>query len=353
MYPAVTVHKALASEADSVLWVGSQGGMEEALVERLKIPFKAIPAAGLHGVGLKKLPGNLWKLFKGFLDSIRILQAFKPDVLLFTGGYVAFPMAVAGISKPTVLFVPDIEPGLALKALARFSDRIALTTETSRAYFRNQEKLAVTGYPTRPGLKHWDRRKALAYFNFSPDLPTLAVSGGSKGARSINYALLDALPELLEGMQIVHLTGHLDWDFVEARTRFLPTEKAARYQAFPYIHDMGAVLAAADLIVSRAGASTLGEYPLFGLPAILVPYPYAWRYQKVNAGFLVEQGAAVLLRDEDLSKDLADLVKALIHDPERLTEMGQAMAALSRPDAAVEIAEIVRALAGAQDQRRS
>mgnify|MGYP002395703840 FL=1 len=346
MYPAVTVLEALELDREQVLWVGSRGGMEEALVTRREIPYSSIPAAGLHGVGWRKLPGNLWQLFKGFLASVRILRDFDPDVLLFTGGYVAFPMAVAALPRESLLFVPDIEPGLALEALARFADRIALTTETSRAYFPNEKKLIVTGYPVRPGLKSWTREKALDYFGFQPDLPTLAVAGGSKGARSINFALMDALPDLLDEMQVIHLTGHLDWEAVEANAQELSPEKASRYQAFPYLHEIGAVFAAADLIISRAGASTLGEYPLFGLPAILVPYPHAWRYQKINANYLAERGAAVILRDEDLQAQLYNRIHELISDREKLSKMSQAMAFLASPEAAERIAQLIRELAG-------
>ena len=349
MYPAVTVLEALGLDHENVLWVGSQGGMEEELVTRREIPFKTIPAAGVHGVGWRRLPGNLWTLFKGFLASRRILRAYQPDVLFFTGGYVAFPMAAAALRRPSLLYVPDIEPGLALKALARFADRIALTTGTSRGYFAKKSKLSVTGYPVRPGLQDWTREEALAYFGFDPSLPTLAVAGGSKGARSINMALLKILPDLLDEMQVVHLTGHLDWETVEIKTKALPPDKSRRYQAFPYLHEIGAALAAADLIVSRAGASTLGEYPLFGLPAILVPYPHAWRYQKVNANYLEEQGAAVTLHDEDLEEALYDRVHDLISDQEKLAAMSQAMAKLAAPDAAEKIARMIRDLAGDAD----
>ena len=346
MYPAVTALEALGIDQEDVLWVGSYGGMEEALVTRREIPFTSIPAAGVHGVGWRKLPGNLWTLFKGFLASRRILRSFQPDVLFFTGGYVAFPMAVAAVCRPSLLYVPDIEPGLALKTLARFSNRIALTTETSREYFPNESKLAVTGYPVRPSLQNWIRQEALDYFGFNPNLPILAVAGGSKGARSINMALLDILPNLLDEMQVIHLTGHLDWEVVEARAKSLTEAQAHRYQAFPYLHEIGAALAAADLIVSRAGASTLGEYPLFGLPAILVPYPHAWRYQMVNARYLEAHGAAVILLDEDLPEDLYDRIQTLISDHEQLSAMGRAMSALATPDAAEKIAHMIRDLAG-------
>ncbi len=332
-----------------MLWVGGRGGMEETLVTRLEIPYTSIPAAGVHGVGLRSLPGNIWKLIKGFFASSKIIRQFSPDVLLFTGGYVAFPMALAAVRKPSVLYVPDIEPGLALKALARFADQIALTTQTSKEYFPNPSKLSVTGYPVRPELRGWSHQEALKYFNFNPDLPTLTVAGGSKGARSINYALIEILPRLLEEMQVIHLTGHLDWDVIDAKTKNLPAEKAKRYQAFPYLHKMGAALAAADLIVSRAGASVLGEYPLFGIPAILVPYPHAWRYQKVNAAYLAYHGAAIILQDEDLQLGLYDQIHNLISDQEKLTQMSQAMSSLAEPEASQKIARLIREVAGEQD----
>jgi UDP-N-acetylglucosamine--N-acetylmuramyl-(pentapeptide) pyrophosphoryl-undecaprenol N-acetylglucosamine transferase len=350
VYPAVTVLEALDPVKGSVLWVGGRGGMEEELVTRLNIPFKAIPAAGVHGVGLKKLPGNIWKLFKGFLSSVKILRAFKPDALLFTGGYVAFPMAVAALAKPSLLYVPDIEPAMALKVLSRFADRIALTTDTSAAYFPNKSKLTVTGYPVRQDLSGWTKAKALDYFGFNTTLPTLAITGGSKGARSINKAVIKILPALLEHMQVVHLSGHLDWEEVEANAQTLDPKLASRYQPFPYLHEMGAVLGAADLIVSRAGASTLGEYPLFGLPTILVPYPYAWRYQKVNAGFLEERGAAVILRDELLETELLDRILGLIRNPKTLNRMSRAMSALATPDAALKIAALIYDMAGTPER---
>lgn len=342
VYPAVTVAQALKIDPDNLLWVGSQGGMEEALVKRLHIPFTSIPAAGVHGIGLKKLPGNLFKLFKGYLASRKILKEFRPDVLLFTGGYVAIPMAVAALRKPAVLYVPDIEPGLALKFLARFADKIALTTKCSEHFFPNQEKLTMTGYPIREDLKKWDSKTGRAYFRLEPNLRTLLFMGGSSGARSINYALLDILPELLKDFQIIHLTGHLDWEAIQERTQNL----SSHYQAFPYLHEVGAALAAADLVISRAGASTLGEYPLFGLPAILVPYPYAWHYQKVNAEYLVKNNAAVMIRDEALNEELLPTIRRLMHDPEELNNMRKAMASLAHSDAAGKIAELIQELAG-------
>ncbi|TLN23596.1 UDP-N-acetylglucosamine--N-acetylmuramyl-(pentapeptide) pyrophosphoryl-undecaprenol N-acetylglucosamine transferase, partial [bacterium] len=135
VYPALAVLQSLGNEEMTVLWVGGEGGMEAELVKRQGLPYTAIPAAGVHGVGLRTMPGNVVRLAKGVLASRRVLRQFRPDVLLYTGGYVAAPMAVAARRLPTLLYTPDIEPGMALKFLARFASIIAVTTSESRAFF--------------------------------------------------------------------------------------------------------------------------------------------------------------------------------------------------------------------------
>ena len=357
VYPALAVLETLNVEgaALNVLWVGGEGGMEAALIERAGIPFQAIPAAGVHGVGLEQLPRNLGQLRRGYFASRRILRQFKPDVLFFTGGYVAVPMALAGWPVltdrprkiPTLLYVPDIEPGLALKTLARFADRIAITAEDSHKYFSPRAQTVVTGYPTRPGLGNWKQTDARKKLGLDNDLPVLLVFGGSKGARSINNAVCQNLPTLLELAQVVHISGELDWPNVQASRENLSKIQAARYHAFPYLHEeMGAALAAADLAVTRAGASTFGELPLFGLPAILVPYPHAWRYQKVNAEYLVKRGAAVMIEDAQLFEKLIPTVNDLLKNPAKMKSMREAMNHLSHPQAAAEIGRQLLALAG-------
>jgi UDP-N-acetylglucosamine--N-acetylmuramyl-(pentapeptide) pyrophosphoryl-undecaprenol N-acetylglucosamine transferase len=324
--------------------------MEEELVNRAGIPYRSIPAAGVHGVGLRALPGNMAKLARGMAASRRILREFKPDALFFTGGFVAAPMAVAGWNIPTVLYVPDIEPGLALKFLSRFADVVTVTAPDSKKYFSRPERVVLTGYPLRADLSAWSREKAVSHLGLdaSRKKPTLLVTGGSKGARSINMAILKHLKELLSIAQVIHITGSLDWPVVEKAAQELPAELRADYHAMPYLHEMGAALAAADLVLSRAGASTLGEYPMFGLPAVLVPYPYAWRYQKVNADFLAERNAAVILSDELLEAKLLDVLKDLLLNKHKLETMSDAMKKLSRPNAATAIASQLLELAGGQ-----
>ncbi|HEX8991252.1 MAG TPA: undecaprenyldiphospho-muramoylpentapeptide beta-N-acetylglucosaminyltransferase [Anaerolineales bacterium] len=354
VYPALAVYQALGSKARRLetLWVGGEGGMEAELVKRAGIPFQSIPAAGLHGVGLRALPRNASRLARGAFAARRILLEFRPDVLFFTGGYIAGPLALAsrtpplpGGHIPTLLYVPDIEPGVALKSLAYFADRIAVSADESRKFFRRN--VVVTGYPVRPDLAAWTRASARAALGISDDLPVLLVFGGSKGARSINQAVLPHVSRLLRMAQVIHLTGQLDWDTVQKARDGLTEPEQARYHAFPYLHEeMGAALAAADLAVSRAGASSLGELPLHGVPALLVPYPYAWRYQKVNADYLAERGAAVILPDELLNQELLVVITDLLENPAKRRAMQAAMQSLARPSAAQAIADQLMELGG-------
>ncbi|MCC6957845.1 MAG: UDP-N-acetylglucosamine--N-acetylmuramyl-(pentapeptide) pyrophosphoryl-undecaprenol N-acetylglucosamine transferase [Anaerolineales bacterium] len=367
--PALAVLRALENELGpanrpgaretslSALWVGVEGGMESELVSRAGIPFEAISAAGVHGVGLRRLPGNLVQLGRGYRQAGEILKRFKPDVMLFTGGYVAVPMALAGRRVPSVLYVPDIVPGLALKFLSRFASRIAVTAEQSRSYFSKTKDITVTGYPVRAELTTWDKAEAARRLGLDSTLPTLLVVGGSSGARSLNRALMTALPELLDTMQIIHLTGRLDWEEVENHRNSLSSygvtpECVRRYHIYAYLHeDMSAALSAADVVLARAGASVLGEFPLYGLPAILAPYPYAWDYQKVNADFLADRGAALVVTDQDLPDRLVGLVHELINDPERRARMGRAMRSLAKPGAARSIAELITGLVGQESRK--
>lgn len=337
--------KTSGDEDLELLWVGGEGGMEEDLVSRAGYQMRTLPAAGLHGVGLAQLPGNLWQLLRGYFAARRLLAEFQPDVLFFTGGFVAAPVALVGSRVPTLAFVPDIQPGFTLRLIARFADVIAVVAEEARRYFRQPERVKATGYPLRSEITRWKKADAIKHFGLEKDVPILLVFGGSKGARSINQALIAELSKLLAELQIIHVTGTGNWEAVKAAQEKLPANLAARYHAFPYLHgDMGAALAAADLAVCRAGASTLGELPQFGLPAILVPIPFREHLQHVNAAYLQERSAAVILPDERMQDSLADTILDLLHDRSQLSQMGEAMAALAKPDAAVRIAELLRGL---------
>lgn len=320
--------------------------MEADLVTRAGYQLRSLPAAGLHGVGLAALPRNLWQLARGYFAARRLLAEFKPDALFFTGGFVAAPVALAGSRVPTLAFVPDIQPGFTLRLIARFADVIATVADEARLYFQRPERIQVTGYPLRTELTRWTRSEAVKHFGLDANLPTLLVFGGSKGSLSINQALLPILSQLLEHMQIIHVSGQSNWAEIETIKQMLTGSAAQRYHAFPYLHsDMGAAFAAADLALCRAGASTLGELPYFGVPAILVPIAFKQHIQHINAAYLEQKGAAIILPDDQMQSRLAETVLGVMGDATRRQQMAAAMAALAKPDAAKRIAALLRDLA--------
>jgi undecaprenyldiphospho-muramoylpentapeptide beta-N-acetylglucosaminyltransferase len=350
VYPALAIIAALRANAE-VLWVGGIGGMEASLVQREGIAFTAVPAAGVHGVGPRQLPGNLLRLARGVPAARRVISRFQPDVLLFTGGYVGVPVSLAAGRRPKVAYVPDIEPGLALKVVSRGAHAVCVTAEEGRGFYPSRQRVVVTGYPTRPALQQADKPQARLRLGLQEEIPVLLVFGGSRGARSINEALWSCLQDVLATAQVVHVTGELDWPRVAAIREHLEGALGRRYHPYAYLHEkMGLALAAADLAVARAGASTLGELPLFGLPAALVPYPYAWRYQALNAEHLARNGAAIVLEDPKLGEQLLPTVRSLLGDAGRLQGMAEAARRLARPEAAQTIAAEIEQAAGRRSE---
>lgn len=353
VYPAVAVAEALRRIApDSPLYyTGSVGGMERDLVPReLFAGYNEVHSGPLNGVSLRRVVISLAKLAVGTAQAWRLIGRIRPSALFLTGGWATFPTALAAWlwRVPTAIFLPDIEPALAIKWLSRMSRLVMVTTSDSASYFPRGTAIVETGYPLRAAVLDATRSAAMPRFGLELARKTLLVFGGSRGARSINEALAAILPDLLaDGLQVIHISGELDWPTVQARREALPADQRQHYHAFAYLHseDMGLALAAADLVVSRAGASTLGEFPHFGLPAILVPYPFAWRYQKVNADWLAARGAVIRLDDSTLPADLLPTIRALFGDPARLGNMRTASVALACPDAAGNIARRILGLA--------
>lgn len=363
MYPALAVAEAIRNHQpdvellDELIFVGSVDGFERPLVQESGIPFNhydEVQSGPLHGVSWPRRLLSLLRLAAGTLQSLALVRKRKPDVLLLTGGWVGLPIALACwiLRIPSLIVVPDIEPGLAIKVLQRFASRVAVIVPDSQVHFP-PGKSVVTGYPLRRQMLTATRDEAIKHFGLDPKRHTLLVFGGSRGAQSINKALSAILPDLLaDGIQIIHISGTLDWPRAEARRASLSEADATHYHAFPYLHqEMGLAMAAADLVVSRAGASTLGEFPVFGLPAILVPYPHAWLYQQVNAEYLASRGAAVIMKDEDMPRDLLTTVRGFFGDLARLGTMRASAAALAQPDAAWTIGQELLRLSKSETKR--
>lgn len=369
MYPALAVAEAMTARYPELelFFVGTVGGFERPLLREANVQFAAhdeVQAGPVHGVNpLRALVSGV-KLVVGTAQAVGLLRRYKPQVILSTGGWVGLPVALAAWMRriPLLIFLPDIEPGLTIKALRPFARRVALTVDQSAAFFK-PEKTVVTGYALRQSMLdvaarvnrdgETARQEARTHFGLDPLRRTLLVFGGSRGARAINMALIDQLPQLLAmGLQVLHITGTLDWERAQMQVKTLTgipngVPNHEHYHAHPYLHeDMGLALAAADLVICRAGASVLGEFPLFGLPSILIPLAYSWHYQQVNADYLAGRGAALHLPEEHMSADLVAAVGSILDDPRRLAQMRDSARALARPDGALNVGRELAQLAG-------
>lgn len=353
VYPALAIAEALVEQCPeaALSFVGSVDGFERPLVAESNLKWASydeVRAGPLHGVGLVRTIGSVFQLAAGTAQAFGLMLRRKPAVILQTGGWVGLPVALAAwvMRIPMMIYLPDIEPGLTIQVLKRFARRVALTLAESKVYFPTNETV-VTGYPLRQVMLKATREAAVKHFGLDADRKTLLVFGGSRGSRAINNALLDVTPQLLaSGIQVIHVTGTLDWADIEARLKTMGD--LSGYHAFPYLHhEMGLAMAGADLVVSRSGASVLGEFPYFALPSILIPYPHAWRYQKVNADYLAERGAAIYLDEAKMAETLLPTVRDLLLDERRLGEMRESAKALAHPQAATRAAEeLVRLVGG-------
>ncbi len=356
VYPALAVASELdrpLSEGGSerrpaLLYIGARGGMEESIVVRRRLAFQGIASGPLRGKGPAQAPVNLGRMIWGFGQALGALRGFGARAVLATGGYVCVPVVLAAwlARVPSLIFLPDVVPGLAVRALARFATRIAVSFAETQRHLP-AAKTVATGYPVRPELFTTDRAAARRRLGLANGLPVLLVLGGSRGARSINLAIRDALPRLLRVCQVVHVAGEADAPHLRRATSALPEDLRCRYSLHAYLHEeMASALAAADVIVSRAGASVMGEYPAVGAASVLVPYPYAGAHQRLNAAQLVAKGAAVQLDDAALGKGvLAETVCELLADRAQLEAMRAAARRLARPEAGAAIAELAWQLA--------
>ncbi len=350
MYPALTVAEALKAQQPNVdvRYVGSPDGMERELVERTAWPYRSVDAGQVRGMSPWALLRNGRKLWRGIRQAGALLAEWPADVVFVTGGYVTVPVALAAWRRkiPTMIYLPDLEPGWAIRFLSRFATRVAVSFDEVRRFF-DSSKVWVSGYPVRARLFTANRQAGYGVLGLDPALKTLLVFGGSRGAQSINRAVGALLQDVLAECQIVHVSGTLDWPEVEARRKQLQPELQTRYHIYPYLHEeLIAAFATADLVVSRAGAATLAEWPALGLPSILVPYPYSGQHQHKNADFMVQHGAALCIDDADMGAQLKPALLALLGDEPRLKTMGEKARALARPDAADRLAAELLRLAG-------
>jgi UDP-N-acetylglucosamine--N-acetylmuramyl-(pentapeptide) pyrophosphoryl-undecaprenol N-acetylglucosamine transferase len=273
------------------------------------------------------------------------LMRWRPDVIFTTGGYVAIPVVLAGaaLRVPSLMWEGNLVPGRSVRATARAASALAVSfPETSSAL---PGTCFVTGTPIRSFSGH-DKASARAALGLADDLPVLFVFGGSQSVRRLNRAVADVLATLVATSYVLHMTGETGYADALKRREALPVEHRARYKPYAFLRaEMTDALAAADLLVGRAGSSTLAEASALGLPMVVVPYPHASAHQTANARALANAGAARIVPDEEFDgKALLD-AQALLRDGATLQQMSAASRGLGRPGAADAVAELVLALA--------
>jgi UDP-N-acetylglucosamine--N-acetylmuramyl-(pentapeptide) pyrophosphoryl-undecaprenol N-acetylglucosamine transferase len=321
-----------------ILFVGTDQGIETRVLPREGFPLKTITVKGLKGRGLRGYWDALYGIPAGLVQSWAIIKRFRPDCIIGLGGYASGPLLLAGKLRGIrcAIMEQNFQPGFTNKVLARFVAKI-FTSYRETASYLPREKVLETGNPVRwqtlPQLHKGEKFTFLAF-------------GGSAGAHRINIAVVDALRQMADlapQLRIVHQTGESDFSAMSKAHQALPFES----EVVPFIEKMDDAYARADLVLCRAGATTVAELTAFGKAAILIPYPYAiYDHQRWNAQALADRGAAEMILDRELSGEiLAQRVRAYLIDRERIEEMAKAARAMGRPEAAARIVDECYALA--------
>ena len=340
--PAVAIVEELRRRDPRLLirWVGRSGGMEETVSRNADVPFRGVP---VEGWPRRKTPRMAWTLAKLAWCVFRcalMLRAFRPRAVVGVGGYVSLPLVWAAqrMGIPTFLHEQNKRLGMANRLCAARATRLFLSYPDTIGNFP-AGRARVVGNPVRSGfISVPPREEALARFGLTPGVPVVLSCGGSQGARTLNRALSELVGRFTPGeLQFLWMTGKSD----APAARETAAKAGPHVHVFPFIEDMPAACAAADVIVSRAGASSTAEIAVLGKPSILVPYPFATdNHQEHNARAFEEAGAAVLVRDADCTADrLEALLRGLLADPDRRATMGAAAVTLAHPLAAETIVE--------------
>ncbi len=345
VFPGIAVAEELrrARKDADIVFVGSRRGLEAVAVPEAGFSIRYILARGFPRRAWWRWPWAALTMAVGFLQAVWLVGGERPDVVLGTGGYVSAPVALAAWiwRRPLLIQEQNSIPGLANRWLSRIADEVHLSFVEARSYFARKDHLKVTGNPIRAYVLSGEKSAAFAEFGLQPGRPTIFVFGGSRGARRINEAALEAMKRLKGRVDVQWIlqTGRedLDWATKVVQSGELPA------RVVPFLTRIHLAYAAADLVVCRSGAMTLAEIAACGTPAILVPYPYAaHNHQLVNASNLVDRGAAAMILDHDLTGErLAKEIAHWLSDRPALSQMSANARRFARPDAAEKIARSI------------
>lgn len=339
-----------------ILFVGTENHMETKIVPAAGFPIKTVEMSGFsRKLTLRGIKNNIKTAclaVKTSGDAKKIIKDFSPDAVVGFGGYVTGPVlrTAAKMKIPTCIHEQNAFPGVANKTLAKMVDRVMLTSPEAEKYMKCKNPPVVTGLPVRRQILQADKDFARASLQVGPNETLVLSMGGSLGAREINKAVIGMLSELYreKNVKFIHAAGQYGgfvWD--ELQKKGIPFGNGTNIDLREYIDDMDICLPACDLVISRAGASSISEISALAKPSILIPSPnVAENHQLHNADTLASGGGAILIEEKDLTPELlTDTVKQLINDPERLREISAKAAEKAKTNALSEICRIVVSLA--------
>lgn len=353
VYPAIAIADALKKlrKEVSILFVGTKDRMEWSTVPKSGYDIKSVWISGFHRrLTIQNLLFPL-KLFVSLVQSFVILRQFRPDVVVACGGFASGPIGWIAAKTGFILVLQEQNsfPGVTNRMLAKQATTIFTAFEDAQNYFP-PNKVKLTGNPVRSKLEDKDQQQSLMHFNFTAGKPVLLILGGSGGALALNNVMQKEIGVLHNelNLQIIWQCGKKYLDEISGQ---IDSKKYPNLRLLDFIDDMAAAYGAADLVITRAGASTCSELMTIGKPAVFVPSPnVAGNHQEKNAQSMVEAGAAEILKESNLDERLTETVRNLITNDKKLAEMSSAMKKLARPDAAEDIAEEIYTLA---EQNRS
>lgn len=344
IFPALAVAEEILQRrpAAEILFVGGVRGPEKELTAKAGLKFVALPTRPFLGRGPKAIFAVFW-LGVSMLKAAFVHLRFKPQIVLGLGGYAAFSavMAAALLRIPTALHEQNSVPGMANRVLGRFVKKVLLTFPVDQGMFPEQ-KTTLTGNPVRKGIAEAAKKISAPLHERNP---RLLVLGGSQGAVAVNNAVIEALPELLAAnVEITHQTGKLDHERVHKAYQEAGAENA---RIAPFIHDMANAYGEADIVVCRAGASTVTEMAAAGKPGIYIPFPFATHnHQYKNAMFMVQAGGGICIEQKELGRDaLADTILNLLQSPDKLAEYARGAANVAKVDSSATIVTELERLA--------
>ncbi len=333
-----------------ILYVGTENGLESELVPKEGFEFKTIRVKGMPRKLNKESFIALKELFLGLNDAKKIIKDFNPDVVIGTGGYVCGPVVYIASKKkvPTIIHEQNAFPGVTNKILSRYVNKVLITFEESKKYFKYPDRVIRTGNPIRRSIVEVNIENAYHDLDIDPNIPFILSFGGSGGQKKLNDAMYYVMKENISNtnLQIIHVTGKRLYDEFMNKLKEEGLNLKNNIKVLPYFYEVPKGLNIADLIVTSAGAITLAEVSAVGVPSILIPKAYtAENHQEYNARAFEEKGASYVILEKDLTgKKLNDVIEKIINDKSKLMEMSKNSKKIGKIDATEKIVDVIDGL---------